>query len=288
MSEPRPFKIQIFVAEGVPDGLRYVEKSNWIGQGIVCPRGRWPHVKRRSDFDKSGVYVLVGRDGEDDRPTLYIGEGETVRGRLDSHHAKKDFWSQAIVFTTKGDPLNKAQVQYLEARLVSIAAKNKRCKLDNANVPNRPGLSDADEAEIEGYLAEMLSLLPVLGVEAFELASAVRNGRRMYHWQGSGCEATGYETNNGFAVRAGSTARGTTTPSMEVHVPSDYRKRDALIQDGVLEPAGDGLRFTVDHVFSSPSQAAAVLAGRSSNGRVEWKDSEGVTLKQHQEREALS
>ena len=81
MTEPRPFKIQIFVAEGVPDGLRIVEKSNWIGQGIVCPRGRWPHVKSRSDFDKSGVYILVGRDGEDDRPTLYIGEAETVRSR---------------------------------------------------------------------------------------------------------------------------------------------------------------------------------------------------------------
>ena len=39
MSSRRPFKIEIFVAEGLPDGLRLVKKSNWIGQGIVCARG---------------------------------------------------------------------------------------------------------------------------------------------------------------------------------------------------------------------------------------------------------
>ena len=37
MTNQRPFKIEIFVAEGLPDGLRLVKKSNWIGQGIVCP-----------------------------------------------------------------------------------------------------------------------------------------------------------------------------------------------------------------------------------------------------------
>ena len=28
ISSPRPFKIEIFVAEGLPDGLRLVKKSN--------------------------------------------------------------------------------------------------------------------------------------------------------------------------------------------------------------------------------------------------------------------
>ena len=37
MTQPRPFKIEIFVAEGVPDGLRFVGKSNWIGQETPTP-----------------------------------------------------------------------------------------------------------------------------------------------------------------------------------------------------------------------------------------------------------
>lgn len=286
MTTPRPFNIRIFVAEGLPDGLRFVEKSNWVGLGIICPRGRYPLLKKRDEFSGSGVYILVGREGDDDRPMIYVGEAETVRARLDSHHAKKDYWQQAIVFTTKGDPLNKAEVQFLGARLVELARANKRCKLDNANSPQRPGLSEPDQAQIEGYLDEMLSLLPVLGIDAFDSAKAVSAGRRIYHWKGTGWNAIGYPTSSGFAVKKGSIARLKHVPSMPKHLPSDFNRRTQLIADGVLEKSGDSYIFTVDHVFSSPSQAAAVCAARSANGRTAWKDASGTTLKEHQEREA--
>jgi len=45
-------------------------------------------------------------------------------------------------------------------------------------------------------------------------------------------------------------------------------------------------RFTQDYSFSSPSTAAAVVLGRSANGRIEWKDAQGRTLKELQEAEA--
>jgi Domain of unknown function (DUF4357) len=40
--------------------------------------------------------------------------------------------------------------------------------------------------------------------------------------------------------------------------------------------------FTQDQVFGSPSTAAGVILGRTANGRIEWKNSEGNTLKQLQ------
>lgn len=283
MTNPRPFTIRVFVAEGVPDGLRFVEKSNWIGQGIVCPRGRWPHVKKRAEFTSSGVYILVGRDDENDRPIVYVGEAETVRARLDAHHANKDFWSDAIVFTTKGDPLNKAEVQYLEARLVELAMKHKRCTVDNGNAPNRPGLSEADEAEVAGYLDELLSLLPLLGVNAFEPPAAMRSGPRSYRYSGQSWDAAGYETSSGFAVNAGSIARQHTVPSLAAG-PIACRRQ--LLELGVLHQADNGYRFAQDHEFSSPTMAAEVVSGRPTNGRDAWKDSKGVSLKEHQQSEA--
>jgi hypothetical protein len=33
-----PFSLRIFVADGDPDGLRIVDKSNWIGKALVFPR----------------------------------------------------------------------------------------------------------------------------------------------------------------------------------------------------------------------------------------------------------
>lgn len=62
--------------------------------------------------------------------------------------------------------------------------------------------------------------------------------------------------------------------------------RQELIANGVLEREGDHFRFAQDYVFPAPSTAAAVVLGRSANGRVEWKDGQGRTLKALQEREA--
>jgi len=51
----------------------------------------------------------------------------------------------------------------------------------------------------------------------------------------------------------------------------------------VLKVEGDALRLTQDYRFSAPSAAAAVLMGRNANGRLEWKDGSGRTLKEIQE-----
>jgi hypothetical protein len=48
--------------------------------------------------------------------------------------------------------------------------------------------------------------------------------------------------------------------------------------------SAEGYRFTQDAVFSSPS--ADVVLGRSANGRTEWKDADGVTLRERQEKAA--
>ena len=42
-----PFSLRIFVADGDPDGLRIVDKSNWIGNARVFPRALLPQVKAR-------------------------------------------------------------------------------------------------------------------------------------------------------------------------------------------------------------------------------------------------
>lgn len=45
-------------------------------------------------------------------------------------------------------------------------------------------------------------------------------------------------------------------------------------------------RLTQDYTFNSPSTAAGVLLGRSANGRIEWSDAQGRTLKEIQEAES--
>src|SRR5215213_8998575 len=157
MTAPRRgFSLRLFLPDGIPDGLKIVEKSNWIGRAVVCPRARFKEAKARREFDRTGVYILVGLAPDTDLLSVYIGEGDPALPRLERHFAEMDFWTSLILFTSKDDNLNKAHVQYLEARLVDRARAANRCVLENANVPQLPSLSEADVAEMDGFLDEML------------------------------------------------------------------------------------------------------------------------------------
>ena len=73
----------------------------------------------------------IGPSHDSSLPTIYVGEGDPVKSRLDSHHSNKDFWTWAIFFTAKDNSLNKAHVQYLESRLHQLAKDAKQSRLDN-------------------------------------------------------------------------------------------------------------------------------------------------------------
>jgi len=106
-----PFTIRVFVADGNPDGVRLVDRLNWTGVGVVFPRDQWSTARNRVELGRTGVYILVGyKEGDEDLPTLYIGEGDVVRDRIDNHAQAKDFWEHAYVFTTSNSGLNKARV----------------------------------------------------------------------------------------------------------------------------------------------------------------------------------
>ena len=169
-----PFTIRIFVPDGDPEGLRIIDRMNWTGQGIVFPRNKWPDVRKRPDLAKTGVYILVGYKGEDDDlPTVYIGQADGVGNRIESHIQKKDFWDWCVVFVSTSGGLNRAHVTWLEYALVNRANETKRCYLDNGNAPQEPALTEAEKADTQGFLKEMLQILPLVGLRAFEYPKAV-------------------------------------------------------------------------------------------------------------------
>ena len=281
----RPYTLKIFLPGGDPDGLRTIEKSNWNGSGIVIPRALMSEAKSRREIGRTGVYILVGPAEESGLPRIYIGEGDPIKPRLDSHASKKDFWTTCIAFTSKDENLNKAHVQFLESRLITLAAAAKRCVLENGNAPTLPSMSEADMAETEGFLAEMLLCFPLLSVNVFTAAAAVQKKDKLLFLSSKGIKAQGMETSDGFLVQAGSSAVKEAMPSCHAYMKE---LRSALLGNGVLKAAGDHLIFAQDYVFDSPSTAAGVLRGLSSNGRTDWKSADGKTLKQLQEAESAS
>jgi hypothetical protein len=286
MSKSTPFSLRIFVADGDPDGLRLVERSNWIGKAIIFPRALYPSVRVREEFQQTGVYLLIGPREQGDGEMLYIGEGDPVRPRIEQHYAKKDFWTRAVFFVAGTGQLNKAHVQYLESKLIKQANASKRMPLDNVNSPAEPTLSEADRADMDVFLGNILGMLPVLGVDAFEQpVPKTYTGSPLLKCSGKGINATGRETAQGFVIYAGSFAARNQAPSIK-YWPSVTEMRDKLLQNGVLEVDGSLLRFTQDYTLTSPSLASSIVLGRNSNGRIEWKDASGKTLRELQEEQA--
>ena len=279
MAEPMGFSVRIFIPSGEPEGLRVIEKSNWTGQCLVFPRSLFTEVRKREEFDRTGVYILWASESGQ-MPRAYVGEGDVLKPRLNEHHAKRDFWTHAVVFTSKDQNLNKAHVQYLEARLFDLASKAKRCELDNKNVPQASSLSDADAADAKLFLADMLLCLPVVGVTFFESPPAQERGGQDLILSAKGIRARGYENIGGFVVRAGSQAVKDEVASIHNYL-SDLRTD--LKAQGILDDQGATYRFAQDYPFGSPSTASGVILGRSSNGRIEWKNTKGLTLKSIQE-----
>jgi hypothetical protein len=169
-----PFTIRIFVPDGNPEGVRIIDRMNWTGLGIAFPRDQWPAIRQRSEFGKPGVYILVGQT-EDDLPTIYIGQGDGVRDRIEAHYANKEFWDWGIAFVSHaaGGGLNRAHITWLEYALVDRATKAQRSHLDNGNAPREPALSEAERADTQGFLKEIVQILPLVGLRAFEMPRAV-------------------------------------------------------------------------------------------------------------------
>lgn len=284
MRNARPFALSLFVPSGLPEGMRIVEKINWSGIGFVIPRSQLQEFSERDESRHPGVYVLSGPDPEGGTDLIYIGEADPLGRRLEQHQAR-EFWTTAYAFTSKDDYLNKAHAQHLEARLIRLAQDAKRCRLENAVQGHSITLAERERAGAEGFMEELLLCCPVLGLRVFEQASGKPPASTRLLFQLKGPDASGqwFESPGGFTVLRGASARRDfvdSTPAAWVQA------REQLLSQGVFVEGPSGLTLAQDYEFNSPSQAAMMLMARTANGRTNWKDDKGVTLKEHQERAA--
>ena len=54
-----PFTIRIFAAAGDLEGMRLINRVNWIGLGVILPRAKWAEVRQFSEFGRAGVFCIL-------------------------------------------------------------------------------------------------------------------------------------------------------------------------------------------------------------------------------------
>jgi hypothetical protein len=131
---------------------------------------------------------------------------------------------------------------------------------------------------MDAFLDEILVVLPVVGLNAFEKPQSAAAPHQKLRLKGKDASGIGYESDAGFVVLAGSEMRPDAVDSISSYM---VPLRQNLLAKKVVAKVDGTLRFTQDYTFDSPSTAAGVLLGRSANGRIEWKE-HGRTLKEIQ------
>lgn len=275
--------IQMYIFEGNPNGRIMCELSNWNGRVYKISRSDISEFAQREDADNTGVYFLFGKNA-DGNNTIYIGEAERIAARLKQHLKDKEYWNDCIAVISKDNLLNKAHAKFLENKFYQLAKDANRTDVINRTIPTCSSISEYDFAMLDEFIENAKLLVNTLGYKSFDVFSAnidngADNDKEVFYIKAArGADAVGILTSDGFAVLKNSKIAGSITSS----IPDSLIKlRNKLLDNGTV--VSD--TFVKDYVFTSPSLAAAVIMGRSANGRIEWKNKDGITLKDIEESE---
>lgn len=292
--------IRVYLADATVTGIRYAELVNWTGQAIACPRNRLNELSKWPEAAKPGVYFLFESRFGDSKPIAYVGESENVAHRLTSHDRNKEFWNEVIIFTSKDENLTKAHIKHLESTLVNLSKLADRYQLENGNTPPESSLPRADRDAMEEFVVNVRMVLGILGYPILEPilqakqpqdgniitreVSVASNPLSDLTFTVNSLTAKGAVTDEGFVLKKGSQFSKTNTDSISGKL---IKLKERLFQEGVLKEDNNMLVATQDILMSSPSYAAAIVAGTSRSGPQSWKAQNDKTMKQIED-EALT
>jgi len=261
----KPYTIRLFVPNGNPDEIKVIDKMNWTGVGIEVARSVWKDQKQREEFNQAGIYILIGYQEEaDDLPTLYIGQGDTIRSRIDSHEKNKAFWDKALIFISSNRGLNRAHITWLEWALIQQAIKAARCNLDNSVSPNEPVLTESEKADTTEFLNEILSILPLVEIRVFEEPEKIKTDETVpargaqaldtvvVPAQEDGFNRVFLGENSWYAIRIGGGMRGA-LKYIAAYQTAPVSAITHIAEIETIEPYGDGGKYKLN--FKGPAKA---------------------------------
>ena len=269
--------IELFLVNGTADSLITAELSNWNGKAIKIPRTEVLSCNRE-DIKAVGIYFLICQE-DDGTDSVYIGEAENILDRLIQHlreyqsGKEKYYWNTAVIFV--GSDLNKALIRYLENRFVMIAKDCGRYSVLTKSTYKNTVLKEAQIASMEEFIENVKILINTLGYKVLVPVHKADDNTIYLFCKGSNASAKGFVSSGGFTVIEGSTVSDHTVPSFETKMKTYFNLRNTLIKEGIIV----NRVFTRDYEFNAPTAASAVILGRSSNGKDDWKTTEGTRLK---------
>lgn len=286
----------MFLMDGEVTGKIKCTLSNWTGVIYKIPRIQLADLKSRDEMKQSGIYFLFGRDEDKQKNITYIGQatnrknGEGVLLRVQEHtrDSHADYFNDVIILTTQNNSFGPTEISYLENKFTQLAKESGRYIVKNGNEPNPGNVTEEKQSELDEVVENVLMIVGTLGYRVFipmttKVDQQARNEVEQYLYLKrkmkksdqiieSKCE----RTTEGFVVLEGSQVEMIDSPA----IPTSLKElRKELIKANVIK----GGILQEKQLFSSPSYAAAFVLGMNTNGRMDWKDKDGKTLKELEE-----
>ena len=136
-------------------------------------------------------------------------------------------------------------------------------------------MKESQIATMEEFIDNIKILISALGYAVLTPTPQATCDTDYLYCKGQTASAKGFISSGGLTVLKGSRVSYKITSSFESHGKSYYRLRLQLENDGTIVDQ----HFTRNYEFNAPSAASAVIMGRTSNGNIDWKDMNGVSLK---------
>ena len=264
-------KLETIYHNGQPDGIRSIRRNLSTMTVYVIPRPLLAEAKTISGINRPGIYYLINENDDNKIAQIYVGQTRNGILRLDDHNRSKDFWNKAIMFLADNKTFSLDMISGLEKFAIIKAQESKRYKVENTVVPKYE-IDEYDMASVEGIYDEIQFIMGTQGYKMDNVKSSTSSD--IFHTTRNGISALGIYDGEKFQVLEGSQIN----INKPVHLARYNKQRAELLASGEISQVDGKYFLNITIEFNTPSGASDFVLGGSTNGWVEWKNSEGKTL----------
>ncbi|MEV0105308.1 DUF4357 domain-containing protein [Nocardia sp. NPDC050799] len=298
-SSSRGCTVQVQLPHGDPHGIKILSRAGWDGHVLAIPRADVEAAQKLEEFGKGGTVVLIGSTA-DHRVRVRVGHADSAVDHLPMFRADQR-WTQLFVLGREGD-FPKVLARRIALSLAEAARRTGLAEVVDAYSTAPKEVPATVRAEAETFTREALIFLALCGVTVFGTPAAAVPASAPAAPASPVAPAgeAGIGTRNGSASPTKHTSiervppAGSFRSAGKAHYDEDMlllldlgmlrpgqqlifdQPRKGLRHIAFVEPDG-GLRFQNTR-YVSPSGAAVAAAGRSSNGWICWRTTDGRLL----------
>lgn len=257
-----------------PDVLEIVA-TGWDGRILKMTREAYFRLRKQSvglQLSTAATYILYGSyfdRSDESRRKLYVGKTKDPIQRGDAHEREKDFWTDALVFTSSGPWMNSAHAGALEKQFIEWVNDANRYIVTNGPIGVDEPLGPYDKVMLDLFIREVRGVVQMAGIDVFE-----PDPLGLYYFEEAGsrgrpaCKARGRPVGNSIVVLAGSVLPAPRLDETGYELLSDLEK------EGRIKRHDD----VVDFVLDTPIPLTGVLQKILSTFPNRWRSANRRTL----------